>query len=227
MNVSVVIPTFNESSTIRAAVERAWLAGADQVVVADGQSEDDTCELARQTACDLICCDRGRGVQLNAGAERAWGEVLLFLHSDNWLPENAIAQIRTAMHSSFVQCGAFRQRIESPHMAYRLLEFGNGLRARVCGVPFGDQGIFLRRERFFSVGGFPNVPIMEDLVLMKRLRWQTRPILLPGPIHVSPRRWQQNGVVGQTVRNWMLQTRYSLGISPTELAKYYPAHSNE
>jgi rSAM/selenodomain-associated transferase 2 len=225
MNVSVVIPTVNESATISQAIQRAWLAGASQVVVSDGGSDDETRAIANQLDCQVVSSPRGRGVQLNVGAEGACGDVLLFLHADNWLVAGAIDQIRLAMRKPCVQCGAFRQRIESAGLAYRLLELGNGLRVRVGGIPFGDQGIFVRRQLFFEVGGFPRVPIMEDVLLMKRLRCRTRPVLLNGPIHVSPRRWQQNGVFRQTVRNWLLQAALSAGIPPNDLARFYPTQT--
>jgi rSAM/selenodomain-associated transferase 2 len=223
MDVSVIIPTLNEAATIRQAIHRAWAAGASQVVVVDGRSEDETYALAGQCDCDAICCNRGRGIQLNAGADLARGEVLLFLHADNWLSAGAVDQIRSTMQNPLVQCGAFRQRIESPDFSFRMVEFGNNLRVRFCGVPFGDQGIFVRHQLFRDVGGFPNVEIMEDMLLMKRIRCRTRPILLPGPLHVSPRRWQQNGVLQQTLRNWTLQVALTLGVAPHDLARYYPA----
>ena len=226
MKVSVVMPSVNEAATIGQAIQRAWLAGASQVVVSDGGSVDNTGEIANQHDCTVVTSPRGRGIQLNVGAEQACGDVLLFMHADNWLVVGAIDQIRSAMQNPRVQCGAFRQRIESNGFAYRLLELGNGLRARIRGVPFGDQGIFVRRRLFFDVGGFANVAIMEDVLLMQRLRCRTRPILLNGPIHVSPRRWQQNGVAAQTLRNWLLQVGLGLGIAPNELARFYPNHTH-
>ena len=120
--------------------------------------------------------------------------------------------------------GAFSQRIDAGGLAFRLLEWGNARRARWLGLPYGDQAIFVRREAFFAAGGFPDVPLMEDVLLMQRLRRRAWPLLLPGPVHVSARRWQRHGVVRQTIRNWALLAAFASGISPERLARYYRRH---
>ena len=203
----------------------AWAARCDEVIVADGGSSDRTCELAKTLKCTVLSTDRGRAIQQNAGAKNATGDVLLFLHADNWLSDVACDQIRKTLTEQAAICGAFRQQIQSPRMVFRWLERGNAWRADWLGRPYGDQGIFVRRDAFFTVGGFPAVPLLEDLLLMKRLRKISRPRLLPGPIYVSPRRWRKHGVVRQTLRNWSILLAHSLGVSPNRLARFYVGHA--
>lgn len=150
--------------------------------------------------------------------------MLLFLHADNWLAPDAVEQIRRALTDEDAAGGAFRQRIEAEGAAYRLLERGNAWRARRRGLPYGDQGIFVRRDLFFQLGGFPEVDLMEDLLFMKRFRRVARPLLLEGPLYVDPRRWARCGVVRQTGRNWLLLLAARLGVSPNRLARFYPPH---
>jgi len=227
LRVSVVIPALNEEACIQQAVEGAWDCGAWEVILADGGSRDRTLLLAERCGAEVLSAPRGRASQQNAGAARARGELLLFLHADNWLPRNAAEQITQACGDQAVLVGAFRQRIEATGRLYRMLESGNAWRARRLGIPYGDQGIFVRRDLFHRVGGFPDVPLMEDFLLMKRLRRFTRPVLLPGPLHVSARRWQRYGILRQTLRNWALVAAASLGVSPHRLASFYPRHCEE
>ena len=223
VNVSIVIPVLNEEARIATAIERAWAAGGSQVIVVDGGSKDETAEIARDARCQFLASPPGRAQQQNFGAAEATGEVLLFLHADTWLAKGAAAQIPPALRDPRVVCGAFLQAIDAEGRAYRLLERGNALRARVLGLAYGDQGIFVLRKTFQAIGGFPKVRLMEDLLLMRTLRTLHPPRLLPGPLHVSPRRWQQEGVVGRTLRNWSLLAAESLGVPPDRLAQFYAA----
>lgn len=227
LRVSFIIPALNEADTITRAVETAWRAGAGEVIVVDGGSEDGTGQLAADARARVIESSRGRAVQQNAGAAAATGEVLLFQHADNWCAPETVQQIQTALKDQRVWGGAFRQRIDADGLPYRALERGNAWRVRLLGVPYGDQGIFLRREVLNQLGGFPEVALMEDLLLMRKARRIARPVLLAGPHHVSARRWQRHGVIRQTLRNWWLLLAYARGISPDDLARHYRAHSVE
>jgi rSAM/selenodomain-associated transferase 2 len=224
MRVSIIIPALNEAQTIRHNVERAVALHPAEVVVVDGASSDDTASIARAAGARVSSSPRGRALQQNAGARLAVGDILLFLHADTWLAEGALSQVYQAMENPAVQHGAFRQQIDDPAVVYRWLERGNAARVRWRNVPYGDQGIFIRRELFERLGGFPAVPLMEDWLLMRQMRRVARPVLLPGPLHVSARRWQQHGVVRQTLRNWSLITAARLGVSPARLASYYLPH---
>lgn len=223
MRVSVIIPAINEQRSIGAAVESAQVAGADEVVVVDGGSQDGTGLVAQRLGATVVDSEPGRGRQLNAGARRASGEILLFLHADNRLDRGAIDQIRQTPHDARV-LGAFRQRIDAGGIAFRVLEWGNALRARWLGLPYGDQGIFVQASLFWDLGGFPEVDLMEDVAFMRLCRRTQWPALLAGPLHVSPRRWRKHGIIRQTLRNWTLLTAYRIGVPPNQLARYYRRH---
>ncbi len=219
--LSVIIPALNEAHNVGRAVTSALHGGADEVLVVDGGSSDATAKHARVAGAKVVVAERGRARQMNVGAGAARGDVLLFLHADNWLADSALAQLREALTSDTVGCGAFRQQIMAPGWPFRVLERGNAARVRFCGLAYGDQAIFVRRSLFDACGGYPDVRLLEDLILMRRLRWRCWPRLLDGPVHISPRRWQQQGIVRQTLRNWCIVGAYFAGASPDHLARYY------
>ena len=224
LSVSVVIPALNEAEQITRAVETALAAGAAEVIVADGGSSDNTAELAAAAGATVVTSAAGRAVQQNAGAAGAKGDVLIFQHADNWCGPATVEQIRAALADCSIQGGAFRQRIEADGWLFRLLETGNALRVRIRRLPFGDQGIFMRREFFTKLGGFPEEPLMEDVLLMRAFRRGAKPVLLKGPHYVCARRWQRHGVVRQTLRNWRIQLAHWFGASPSALARSYRRH---
>lgn len=211
---------------IRSAIDRAWAAGADEVIVADGGSEDGTVEVCRLANCKLVHSDLGRGVQLNAGAAESTGDLLLFLHADNWLVENGTAQIRrTAMGSSRV-FGGFRQRIENEGRVFRWIESGNAARAKWRGLLYGDQAMFVSKSVFDSVGGFAGICLMEDLDFSQRVKKLVWPQLLDGPTYVDARRWETTGPLRQTIRNWCLASAFACGVKPESLARRYGRHDD-
>ncbi|QDU39125.1 N-glycosyltransferase [Maioricimonas rarisocia] len=221
MEISVVIPTLNEADGIADVVKRTRELGECEVIVVDGGSEDETLSRARTVADHALLAPRGRALQQNAGAAAASGEILLFLHADCWLEPGSLEEIRSAMQADERPGGCFRQRIDATGMRYRLLEWGNAARVRLCGWAYGDQGIFVRRDVFERIGGFAEVRLMEDLLLSKRLKREGGLQLLGARLHVSPRRWQKNGIVRQTLRNWALLTLAHCGVSPDTLARHY------
>jgi len=226
MRISVVIPAINEAPSIERAVESSQKAGFDEVIVADGGSEDETPRLASRCGASVVHGPRGRADQQNLGAQHATGDVLLFLHADNWLAPAVGPQLRDCLSEPKVLGGAFEQRIEATGLLFRLLERGNAARVHWRGLAYGDQALFMRRETFDQLGGFPSVKLMEDVLLMRAFRKLGRAQLLPGPVYVHPRRWQQRGVVRQTLCNWSLFCGEKLGVSPDRLAKYYPSHDS-
>jgi rSAM/selenodomain-associated transferase 2 len=221
MSVSIIIPTLNEATQIGAAIDSARAAGPLEIIVADGGSSDGTVELA-QSADRVIVSPRGRAAQQNAGAALARSDTLLFLHADCRLPRECLSEITRVLASPHVAGGCFRQQIDAPGARYRWLERGNALRVKLWGLAYCDQAIFVRRETFERLGGFPPLALMEDLFFMKRLRREGKIAMLDSRLVVSPRRWQQQGVVRQTARNWFLTALAQCGVSPDRLVRLYP-----
>ena len=222
--ISIIIPTFNEVENIERAVTSALCVG-NEVIVADGGSTDGTVDRIKQLDCTLCPGPKGRGQQLSEGARLASGEILLFLHADNWLPPQAKSQIldawvRTGSGDGGL-FGCFQQKIRDRRFIFRLIESGNHWRAKFQKLPYGDQGIFVSRQLYDSTGGMPRIPLMEDFEFSKKLSRFSRIQILPGPIYVDARRWEEIGPVRQTIRNWCLATRYRMGAAPQELMKRY------
>ena len=220
MDISVIIPVLNEAAIIADTIQRTRDLGECEIVVVDGGSEDGTTEAA-SSADRCMRSSRGRARQQNAGGALATGDVLLFLHADCWLEPGAFDAVRRALADERCVAGCFRQRIDNDGWAYRLVERGNALRVRVLGWIYGDQALFIRKEVFDRVGGFPQVDLMEDLYLAKRLKREGRMRLIDHAVHVSPRRWQQIGLIRQTLRNWIFIALAACGVSPTVLARHY------
>jgi rSAM/selenodomain-associated transferase 2 len=226
LRVSIVIPAINEAAVIRAAIDRAWAAGADEVIVADGGSEDDTVAVCRAANCKWVQSEPGRGVQLNAGAAESTGDLLLFLHADNWLTCNGVEQIRSAFENSSSVFGGFHQRIENEGRSFRWIESGNAARVRWRGLVYGDQAMFVSKSIFDAVGGFADICLMEDLDLSRRVKKLVWPRLLAGPTYVDARRWEATGPLRQTIRNWCLAGAFMVGAKPESLAKRYRRHDD-
>ena len=175
-DITVVIPALNEQSAIRQSVFSAVSAGATEVLVSDGGSRDNTVEMAAEAgASSVVRSLPGRGLQMNAAARLARGKFILFLHADNELSKQSLEQICVYEKAAW---GAFQQQIDSRRKIYRVIEWGNDLRVRWRNVPFGDQGIFVRRSLFEALGGFAEMPLMEDVELSHRLRKIEAPVLL-------------------------------------------------
>ncbi|MCR9198222.1 MAG: TIGR04283 family arsenosugar biosynthesis glycosyltransferase [Planctomycetaceae bacterium] len=222
MNVSVVIPTLNEERQIAACLRSVRQAGATEIIVADGGSTDQTVMLAQDHA-QVIEAPRGRAAQQNAGARRATGDVILFVHADCRLTTTTVEKAATMFRSDeSVVAGCFHQHIDHSAWKYGLVAAGNAWRVRCLGWAYGDQGICVRRVAFEQAGGFPDLQFMEDLFLMKQLKRRGRIRLLDASIIVSARRWEKRGLLRQTLRNLSLVTAAQLGISPNRLARFYP-----
>lgn len=220
MSLSVIIPTLNEAPRIGAVIDSLRNLGQMEIVVVDGGSEDGT-QTAAAAADVVLSCSRGRSVQQNTGAAAASGEVLLFLHADCTLTDGCLSAVRKVLADPACVGGCFQQRIDADGFKYRLMERGNGWRARWLKWAYGDQGIFVRRSVFEAVGGFPDLRLMEDLFFMKKLKRQGQFRVIEPRLIVSARRWQKQGYVRQTLRNWGLITLAHCGVSPDSLARFY------
>jgi len=224
ITVGVVIPVINEAAHLSSAIERAWAAGADRVLIADGGSSDGSWELLSKLNCERVQTAPGRGIQLNHGARQFDSTVVLFLHADCWLEPGSIDQVRAVVGEGAAGWGGFRQRIENPSWKYRWLEWGNRQRVWWQRLVYGDQGLWVRRDWYEAVGGFPEIALMEDFVLSQRLAKRGRPMLLAGPLMVNPRRWEKRGVLRQTLLNWRISMMFRCGAKPESLVKLYRRH---
>ena len=222
MSVSVIIPTWNEERCLGETLRLLRGLGPHEVIVADGGSTDATCHVAR-AADRLLQGARGRAAQMNRGAAHAGGDVLLFLHADCALEPGALGAAEESLRGRRVVAGCFRMTVAAAAPVYRLIDACATARVRLTGLVYGDQGLFVRREVFERVGGFPPLRLMEDVYLSRALRRLGRVVVAPRRIFVSPRRWQRQGVVRQTLRNWALTGLAAAGAHPDRLAAFYPA----
>ena len=218
--ISVIIPVLNEAKILDQSLSRLTpqLKGHELIIV-DGGSADETPTIAKKYG-QVISSERGRARQSNVGAAAARGEIFLFLHADVWLDSGAIEGVETAISEGYVG-GAFRQRIEGKHLLYRLIECAANFRAKRLRIFYGDGGIFIHHTCFNRIGGFPDIPIMEEVGFSRQLRQQGKITLIEPSIHISARRWQKNGIIRTTLTNWLITVLYLLGVSPNHLAKLY------
>jgi rSAM/selenodomain-associated transferase 2 len=217
--LSVVVPALDEAATIAAVVADAR-AHADEVIVADGGSGDATASLAARAGATVVAAPRGRASQMNAGAAHARGDALLFLHADCRLPEGAGRAVRAALDGG-ARWGRFDVRLDSPRRALAVVGAAMNLRSRLGGIATGDQAIFVERALFEALGGWPPIPLMEDVELSARLRRIARPACLRERVRVSARRWEARGVARTVVEMWAWRAAYALGVSPATLHRLY------
>ena len=218
--ISAIIPTLNEAKILDQSLSRLSLQLEEhELIIVDGGSTDDTSLIAKEYG-QVIFSERGRARQSNAGAAAARGDILLFLHADVWLDSGAIKAVETAIAAGYIG-GAFKQRIDGDHPLYRLIERTANFRAKRLRIFYGDGGIFIRRAEFNQIGGFPEIPIMEEVGLSRKLRRCGKVTLVEPGIRISARRWQKNGILRTTLTNWLITLLYLLRISPNHLAKLY------
>lgn len=229
--ISIIIPVLNETGTINRTLSSLnTLNGLNclEAVVVDGSSRGSTLNAITPDSHNSIQLKtalalKGRGRQMNCGAALASGDILLFLHADTQISKEAVTRLeRVMLHDGAVVGGAFDLAIHSSKKIYRLIEFMAGRRSRITRLPYGDQAIFLRKKYFFSIGGFSEIPLMEDVDIMRRIKQRgDKIIILPQKVQTSPRRWEKEGVLYGTIRNWILISLYLLGVSPDRLARFY------
>ncbi|MBN8958276.1 MAG: TIGR04283 family arsenosugar biosynthesis glycosyltransferase [Rhizobiales bacterium] len=222
-SLSIIVPVLNEAPVIAQALAALvpLRARGVEVIIADGGSEDDTLGRVATLADGAITAPRGRGAQMNAGAQAAHGDVLLFLHADTRLPTDADGLVRDGLTHSRRAWGRFDVAIEGRSPSLRLVAKLMNWRSRLTGIATGDQAIFVTREAFAAAGGFPDIPLMEDIVLSRRLKRISRPVNLAARVVTSGRRWEKNGVLRTVLLMWRLRLAFFLGASPATLARSY------
>jgi rSAM/selenodomain-associated transferase 2 len=219
MRFGVVIPTFNEAAVVGRALLRL---GGVPVVVADGGSEDATATLAAAAGAHVIVTEVSRGARMNAAvAALPTVEALLFLHADTRLPQGWVEAATRILAKPGVALGAFRLRIEGGGPLLRLVASGANFRSRRLALPYGDQALFMRRETFEALGGFSDLPIMEDFDLVRRARRLGRIVIADAEVTTSARRWREKGVLATTLVNQAMLIGWWLGVSPGRLARFY------
>jgi rSAM/selenodomain-associated transferase 2/rSAM/selenodomain-associated transferase 1 len=219
--ISVIIPTINEVDNIKKSLTSIKIESDGEIIVADGGSSDDTVLIAKSLGARVVNSSPPRARQMNHGAAEATGDVLLFLHADTRLPKNFDELILQSLKNPDIVAGAFKLRIDSDIPALRLIEHLANWRSRCLKTPYGDQAIFILSRVFHQVGGFPDIPIMEDFELVRRLRKQGEIATLPVPVSTSPRRWQNLGILKTTLINQLVIAAYFMGIAPEMIARWY------
>ena len=223
MRISIIIPTLNEAEHIESTLMRLepLRQNGHEVIVVDGGSQDATVNLAKNRADSVINSAPGRALQMNAGARQATGDVLWFLHADSQVSKVAAEQILLALNNRNNYWGRFDIRLSGKHILLRIVEQLMNLRSRLTGIATGDQGVFVRRDCFEAIGGFSQIPLMEDIEISRRLKKWSWPCCIHDTIKTSSRRWEEYGILSTILLMWRLRLGYAFGVSPEKLAHDY------
>ena len=219
--ISIVIPVLNEEKKLPDLLShlQAFRKQGHELIVVDGGSSDNSLMLAQEYADSVIVSIAGRAIQMNSGAAVAKGDVFLFLHSDTVLPDNALQLISAHLQEPF--WGRFDVRLSSDKFIFRIIETFINLRSRLTSINTGDQAIFIDAQFFHSIGGFPEIALMEDVAISKKLKNIASPICLKQKVITSSRRWERRGVVATVLLMWKLRLYYFFGVSPDKLNQLY------
>ncbi|MBI5074355.1 MAG: TIGR04283 family arsenosugar biosynthesis glycosyltransferase [Nitrospirae bacterium] len=221
--ISVIIPALNEERTIEKCIVEIRHESCDlEIIVADGGSSDKTGEIA--SGCSevaVVTSRKGRGLQLNAGAAAATGDILLFLHADTTLEKGWSQSILKSLDENSVVGGAFTFAVNNPSWKYRLLEAWVKLRCTLCELPYGDQAIFIRKDLFHKLNGYQNIPLMEDVELIEKMKRTGKITILDKKAFTSERRWSNKGLIRTAAINQLTMMLYKLGVSPEALFRLY------
>jgi rSAM/selenodomain-associated transferase 2 len=222
---TIIIPVLHEAGIINPLIEHLYhLQSVEdcEIIIVDGDPARGTINKLHYKDVNVLVSEPGRGRQMNAGASDALGEILIFLHADTCLPVDALNLIRHALGNRQYVAGAFDLGIKSKKLIFKVIAQAASLRSRFTRMPYGDQVIFIRKDYFQTIGGYRTIPLMEDVDLFKRIKKRGDTIcILPARALTSPRRWEKEGIISCTLRNWMLIILYQIGVSPEKLAHFY------
>ncbi|MGZ8467177.1 MAG: TIGR04283 family arsenosugar biosynthesis glycosyltransferase [Candidatus Binatia bacterium] len=221
MKISVIVPVLNEEKSIAATLQALAHLQPHETIVVDGGSHDRTAEIAAECGVKVILSERGRARQMNRGARQASGEVLLFLHADTRLPPTAFSDIAGAMGDPRYVGGRFDVELDGKHWMLPLVGRLISYRSRLSKVATGDQALFVRRAVFQRMGGFADIPLMEDIAFCRRLKGLGEVACLRSRVVTSARRWEVDGVWRTIFRMWTLKLLYLTGVSPARLKQFY------
>lgn len=218
-SLAIIIPTLNEEGSLAATLS-ALPAGVE-VVVADGGSSDATQAIAKEHGARLVISEPGRAKQMNMGAHLACGDILLFLHADTLLPEDFQADVDASLGCEGAVAGAFRLHLVGEKRGLGLVSWGANMRSRFFALPYGDQALFMGRQVFVELGGFPDVVLLEDYMLVSALRKRGKIVLSEKYVRSSGRKWQQQGLIRTSLVNQLIIAGFLLGLSAEFLAQFY------
>jgi len=221
MRVSVIIPVLNEEKSIGSTIAALNALAPHEVIVVDGGSGDRTCRISVEAGAKALMTGPGRARQMNRGALEATGDVLLFLHADTRLPTSALRDIAAALNDARYVGGRFDVELDSDRWLLKVVGFMISLRSRLSKVGTGDQAIFVRREMFAELGGFPDMPLMEDIAFCRMLKRAGEVACLKSKVVTSARRWETDGVWRTIFRMWTLKLLYLAGVPPARLKQFY------
>lgn len=221
MKISVIIPVLNEESTIASTVESVKSLGPAEVIVVDGGSADRTREISERFGATVLSSPRGRARQMNRGAREAKGDIFLFLHADTRLPSSALDDVQSALRDPRFAGGRFDVTLDGNRWILGVIGNLISLRSRLTKVATGDQAIFVRRAVFERIGGFPDIPLMEDIAFSRALKRKGKVACLRSRVITSARRWEIDGVWRTVLRMWTLKLLFLAGISPVRLKRFY------
>lgn len=225
MKFSVIIPVLNESKIINSTIDHIFAIDKKnecEVIVVDGNPQKNTIKAINNKRVICLGSLKGRARQMNKGASVARGDILIFLHADTKLPENAFDKVAQAIENKKYVAGAFSLGIDSTNIILKFIAFTSNFRVHFSRVPYGDQAIFIRRDYFNEIGGYSNIPLMEDVDLMKRIKKHKKKIyIIRDRVMTSARRWKQYGIIYTNLMNHLVRTLYFLGVHPDKLVKLY------
>ena len=221
MRLSVIIPALNEEKSIAATLESVMAVEPHEISVVDGGSTDRTCAICRDFGIEAFSSPRGRAKQMNLGASQATGEVLLFVHADTRLPSSASHDILRALTDPQIVGGRFDVSLDGEHRMLKIIGAMISWRSRLSKIATGDQAIFVRQQIFAELGGYPDLPLMEDVALSRALKRRGTVACLRSRVVTSARRWEAEGIWRTIFKMWALKSLFLLGFSPFHLKRYY------